>query len=80
VWSDRDRRTERPFDDVTQTLDEKHYRAVDQLCEEIEKVLERRPGINFINNLRARFLYEIVFFSYILAKKHFCMKNARIKC
>ena len=45
LTTDRDRRTDRPIDDVTPpSLDEKHYRAVDQLCEEIEKVLERRPG------------------------------------
>jgi len=46
--------------------------------------LKLLPRINFINILRTRFLYESALSSYSLVtfwqKKHFCTKNAYIKC
>jgi len=47
-------------------------------------VEDSRPGVNFINLLHARFSYKSALRSFSLItfwqKKHFPMKNARLKC
>ncbi len=55
------------------------------------KILGFQQGVNFINILRAHFLYktlapkitklrEALLYKILVPKTHFCMKNARIKC